>query len=103
MLGADGHEVKSAITGEAGIELARQLKPDVIIMDVIMPGLNGFEATRVLVRDHDTASIPIIILSTKNAESDRVWGLRQGASDYLFKPVSREDLLSSVNAVLESA
>ena len=95
--------METAITGEAGIEAARRLKPDVIIMDVVMPGLNGFEATRMLSRDHNTATIPVIILSTKNGESDRVWGMRQGASDYLFKPVSRGDLLSSVDAVLESA
>jgi twitching motility two-component system response regulator PilH len=103
MLRSRGYEVKTVGTGEAGIEVARQLKPDVIIMDVVMPGLNGFEATRMLTRDHDTATIPVIILSTKNGESDRVWGLRQGASDYLFKPVSKDDLLCSVDAVLENA
>lgn len=95
--------MKTASTGEDGIEVARQLRPDVIIMDVVMPGLNGFEATRLLARDQDTADIPVIMLSTRNGESDRVWGLRQGASDYLFKPVSRDDLLCSVDAVLEKA
>ncbi len=102
MLRSRGYEVKTVGTGEAGVEAARQLKPDVIIMDVVMPGLNGFEATRMLNRDHDTATIPVIILSTKNGESDRVWGLRQGASDYLFKPVSKDDLLCCVDAVLEN-
>ena len=101
MLRADGYYVETADTAEKGIDTARSLKPDVIIMDVVMPGLNGFEATRLLSREADTADIPIIMLSTRNGESDKVWGLRQGAMDYLFKPVSKADLISSVESVLE--
>ncbi|MFK7853716.1 MAG: PleD family two-component system response regulator [Granulosicoccus sp.] len=103
MLRAEGHEVSIATSGEEGIDSARRLQPDIIIMDVVMPGLNGFEATRLLAREDDTANIPVIILSTRQGESDRLWGLRQGAYDYLCKPVSKPELLSSVDAALEKA
>lgn len=103
MLRAEGHDVLTATSGEDGIESARRLQPDIIIMDVVMPGLNGFEATRLLARENATAGIPVIILSTRQSESDRLWGLRQGAHDYLSKPVSKQALLSSVDAALEKA
>lgn len=91
-----GHKVSSANSAESGIALVRTQKPDLVLMDVIMPGINGFQATRTLTRDPDTASIPIIIITTKSMETDRVWGLRQGARAFLTKPVSGEDFLASI-------
>ncbi len=100
MLEKHGFEIISAESGEDGIALARSDKPDVILMDVVMPGLNGFQATRQLTNDPDTANIPVIIVTTKNQETDKAWGLRQGARDYLAKPVSETDLVTKINAVI---
>jgi twitching motility two-component system response regulator PilH len=100
MLEKHGFETSSATSGEEGIEKAKQEKPDVILMDVVMPGLNGFQATRQLTRDPDTNSIPIIIVTTKDQETDKVWGLRQGAKDYVTKPASEQELVSKIQAVL---
>ncbi len=80
--------------------MARQNQPDVILMDIVMPGVNGFQATRELRNDASTSTIPVIMLSTKNQETDRIWGLRQGAIDYLVKPVGRHTLLRSVDSAL---
>jgi twitching motility two-component system response regulator PilH len=95
-----GYRVESAADGGEGVEMARRLKPDAIIMDVIMPTLNGFQATRMLHRDAETASIPIIMVTTKDQPTDRTWGLRQGAVDYLIKPVAPTELLKVVRSVL---
>ena len=95
-----GHAVSSADNAEAGIKAAKANKPDVILMDVVMPGMNGFQATRALTKDPETQHIPIIIVTTKDQETDRVWGLRQGAKDYVTKPVDSNDLLAKVQAVL---
>ena len=95
-----GYRVESAADGGEGVEMARRLKPDAIIMDVIMPTLNGFQATRMLHRDAETAAIPIIIVTTKDQPTDRTWGLRQGAVDYLVKPVAPAELLRVVRSVL---
>lgn len=103
MLTGHGHQVHVATSGEDGLEMAASLAPDLVLMDIVMPGVNGFEATRLLRRAHDTAGIPIIILSTKDQETDRIWGLRQGAIDYLVKPVARAALLHSVDAALAGA
>jgi len=100
LLRASGHDVLVASTGEEGMSLAQQHNPDLIIMDIVMPGLNGFQATRELCRMDATSSIPIIIMSTKDQESDRIWGLRQGAFDYLVKPVKKRALLKCVNSAL---
>jgi twitching motility two-component system response regulator PilH len=96
-----GFEVVSLADGEQSLEQARELRPDVILMDVVMPGMNGFQATRQLARSPDTAHIPVIIITTKDQDTDRVWGLRQGARDYIVKPVREQQLVASVNAVLE--
>ncbi len=101
MLEKHGHTVSVASGGEEGIEKIREEKPDLVLMDIVMPGLNGFQATRQLTRDPETSSIPVIIISTKGEESDRVWGLRQGAKDYLAKPVNEEQLINKVNALLD--
>ncbi len=99
MLEGAGHTVHSANNGEAGIEMAKELKPDLILMDVVMPGMNGFQATRQLSRDDDTAHIPVIIVTTKDQETDRVWGLRQGAKDYVTKPIDETLLMGKISAL----
>ncbi|QIK38758.1 response regulator [Caldichromatium japonicum] len=98
-----GYSVETASNGEEGIERARALHPDVILMDVIMPVLNGYQATRLLRRDAATADIPIIMVTTKDLQTDRTWGLRQGANDYLIKPVDPKLLLERIQAVLEGS
>ena len=102
MLERNGFEVESAGNAEEGIERARASQPELILMDVIMPGMNGFQATRALSRDPQTSDIPVIIVSTKAMETDRVWGLRQGAKDYLTKPVKDSVLLRKIKVALES-
>jgi len=102
VLRSNGHTVLAATTGEEGMNLAQKHNPDLIIMDIVMPGVNGFEATRELRRGTETADIPIIMMSTKDQEADRIWGLRQGAIDYLIKPVKRRLLLKSVESALAS-
>lgn len=98
-----GHQVDTATTGEAGIRQAIENRPDVILMDIVMPGVNGFQATRELQKIDATSSIPIVIVTTKDQETDRIWGLRQGASDYLVKPVKARILLSCVDNLLADA
>ena len=100
MLEKHGPPGLKAETGGDGVALARQEKPDVVLMDIVMPGLNGFQATRQLTKDAETSAIPVIIVTTKDQETDKVWGKRQGARDYLTKPVDEETLLKTINAVL---
>jgi twitching motility two-component system response regulator PilH len=100
MLENSGHTVISASNGEEGIAQAKEAKPDLILMDVVMPGMNGFQATRQLSKDAETAEIPIIIVTTKDQETDRVWGLRQGAKDYVTKPIEEAVLSEKINALL---
>jgi twitching motility two-component system response regulator PilH len=95
-----GYHVATASNGEEGIEEARRLRPDLVLMDVVMPVLNGFQATRRLREDQETSAIPIIMVTTKDQETDKNWGLRQGAEAYLVKPVTANDLLARVEAVL---
>ena len=80
--------------------MARAENPDLVLMDVVMPGLNGFQATRQLTRAPETASIPVVIVTTKDQETDRVWGTRQGAKGYLVKPVNENDLISTINNLI---
>ena len=100
VLEKNGHEVLSAGSAEDGIEVCKRELPDLVLMDVILPGMNGFQATRSLSKDPSTSAIPIIIISTKSMETDRVWGLRQGAKDYLVKPPSERELINRINALL---
>ena len=95
------YEVIEAHTGDDGIQKANEFFPDVILMDVVMPEMNGFQATRKLTRDPKTSHIPVIIISIKNQEADRVWGKRQGARDYLSKPITEEALITVICAVME--
>lgn len=95
-----GHKVMAVSSGESGLEVARQQRPDIILMDIVMPGLNGFQATRQLSKSAATSSIPIVIVSSKDQETDRVWGMRQGARAYLTKPVAESQLLHTLKEVL---
>jgi twitching motility two-component system response regulator PilH len=98
-----GHQVAAVGTAEEGIERARAAPPHLVIMDVIMPGMNGFQATRTLSRDPLTAQVPIVMISTKSMETDRVWGMRQGARAFITKPVNEKELLACINDLLPSA
>jgi twitching motility two-component system response regulator PilH len=98
-----GYTVSSANDAEDGIAQVRARRPDVVIMDVIMPGMNGFQATRTLSRDPDTADIPILIITTKSMETDRVWGMRQGARDFITKPIDEKDFLTRIEKLLPGA
>ena len=91
-----GYDVVSSENGEDAIVKAKQVKPDLILMDVVMPGLNGFQATRAISRDPETKSMPVIMCTSKSQETDKIWGLRQGARDYVVKPVDRELLLAKI-------
>jgi twitching motility two-component system response regulator PilH len=94
------HEILSADNGADGVAKARAEKPDLVLMDVVMPGLNGFQATRQLTRSPETQDIPVVIVTTKDQETDRVWGTRQGAKGYLVKPVDENQLISTINDLL---
>lgn len=95
-----GFTTAAAENGAEGIRKAKEMRPDLIFMDVVMPGVNGFQATRTLANDPATRTIPIIMVTTKGQETDRIWGLRQGAVDYLVKPVTPARLVEKAQAVL---
>ena len=95
-----GHEVLTAEDGAAGVEAAKREKPDLILMDVVMPNLNGFQATRTISKDPETAHIPIVLVTTKDQETDKVWGMRQGAKAYVTKPIKEEELLKALQEFL---
>ena len=100
ILEKNGFEVLKAENGADGVAIAHQEKPDLVLMDIVMPGLNGFQATRQLTKSAETQHIPVIIVTTKDQETDRVWGKRQGASGYLVKPVAEDRLLAEVESLL---
>lgn len=100
ILGRHGYEVITAESAEAGIRAARDNSPDLVLMDIVMPGMNGFQATRQLTKDPQTSTIPVVILSNKGQEIDRVWGKRQGARGYLVKPVDEALLIATIKQVL---
>lgn len=102
VLRENGLNVLTADNGVDGVALAKKEKPDVVLMDIVMPGLNGFQATRQLTKDSQTADIPVIIVSTKDQETDRIWGQRQGAKGYLVKPIKKALLLSTIDEVLSA-
>lgn len=99
ILTKSGYQVVTAENGEDGIAKAKAEKPDLVLMDVVMPGLNGYQATRTLTRDEDTKNIPVIVCTSKGQETDKIWGLRQGALDYLVKPVKADELLAKIAAL----
>ena len=98
-----GHEVLSAPNAEDGIALCKRERPDVVLMDVVLPGMNGFQATRALSRDSQTSEIPVLIVSTKGMDTDRAWGLRQGARGYIVKPPNEQALIGEISQLLGGA
>lgn len=100
MLEKNGHAVITAETGEEGVSIAKKELPDVVLMDIVMPGLNGFQATRQLSKASETSTIPVIIVTTKDQETDRVWGMRQGAKAYLTKPIEEKVLMDAIKSAM---
>ena len=99
MLSKKGYTVATAESAEDAMQKVKQSRPDLVLMDVVLPGQNGFQATRTLTRDEATKTIPVIICTSKGQETDRVWGMRQGAKDYIVKPVNPADLLAKIAAL----
>ena len=95
-----GHEALSAEDGAQGVEVAKASVPDLILMDVVMPNLNGFQATRAISKDATTSHIPIVLVTTKDQETDKVWGMRQGAKAYITKPFNEAELVAVINKLL---
>lgn len=100
MLEKSGFDTLVADSGEDGIRQAKKSHPDCILMDIVMPGMNGFQATRKLTQDSITKNIPVIMVTTKDQETDKIWGMRQGAAEYIVKPVGAKDLVARINAVM---
>ena len=98
LLMKNGYNVVTVENGSEALTKAKSEQPNVILMDIVMPGQNGFQVTRTISRDPGTAHIPIIICTTKGQETDRYWGMKQGAKDYVTKPVDPKDLLSKIRA-----
>jgi len=94
-----GYQCVTAETGDEAIAKSKSEHPDLILMDVVMPGTSGFQATRAITRDQATKNIPVIICTSKTQETDRIWGLRQGAKDYLMKPIDASELMAKINAL----
>ncbi|MGA7177964.1 MAG: response regulator transcription factor [Thiobacillaceae bacterium] len=99
LLVKNGYLVSMAESGEEAVAQAKASHPDLIVMDVVMPGMNGFQATRALSKEDTTKNIPVIMCTTKGQETDKVWGIRQGAKAYLVKPVNPEELLGQIKAL----
>lgn len=102
-LAKQGYQVVTAESGQEAIAKAKSEGPDLILMDVVMPGLNGYQATRSITRDEVTKDIPVIICTSKGAETDRIWGMRQGAIDYLVKPIDPTQLLAKIAGIHNAA
>jgi twitching motility two-component system response regulator PilH len=99
LLSKNGFSVSTAESAEDAFNKVKQAKPDLVLMDVVLPGQNGFQATRTLTRDEATKNIPVILCTSKGQETDKVWGMRQGARDYIVKPVNQADLLAKIAAL----
>ncbi len=98
LLGKRGYSVRTAENGEEAMRRLGEEKPDLILMDVVMPGQNGFQLTRAITRDPRFANVPVIMCTSKNQETDKVWGMRQGARDYIVKPVNADELVAKIHA-----
>ncbi|MBL8319048.1 MAG: response regulator [Burkholderiaceae bacterium] len=98
LLGKRGYSVRTAENGEEAMRRLGEDKPDLILMDVVMPGQNGFQLTRAITRDPAFADVPVIMCTSKNQETDKVWGMRQGARDYVVKPVVADELIAKIKA-----
>ena len=96
LLTRNGYAVVTAESGEQAISQAKQTLPDLILMDVVMPGMNGYQATRTISREESTRNIPIIMCTSKGQDTDKIWGMRQGAQAYMVKPIDHEALLSKI-------
>ncbi len=92
-----GHETLTAANGDEALQIAREQQPNVILMDIVMPGMSGFQTTRNLSRDAATQDIPVIFVSTRDGEADQVWGMRQGATAFVTKPVNPDLLLTAIS------
>ena len=99
ILSKGGYTVSTAASAEEGIAKVKQTKPDLVLMDVVLPGHNGYQATRELSKDEATKNIPVILCTSKNQETDKVWGMRQGAKDYVTKPIDGAELLKKIAAL----
>ena len=99
LLTRNGYHVRTAENAEQALLALGEQLPDLILMDVVMPGTNGFQLTRTIARHPEYGKVPVFICSSKNQETDRVWGLRQGARDYITKPVDPQLLLSKIEAI----
>ena len=99
LLQKNGFAVKTAEGADDAFRRLAEEKPDLILMDVVMPGQNGFQLTRAITRDPNFADVPIIMCTSKNQETDRVWGMRQGARDYIVKPVDPAELIAKISAL----
>ncbi|MBI1907448.1 MAG: response regulator [Rhodocyclales bacterium] len=99
LLSSKGYQVVTAENGEEAISKSKSELPDLILMDVVMPGMNGYQATRTISRDEATRAIPIIMCTSKSLETDKIWGMRQGAFDYLVKPIDHAELLARISAL----
>jgi len=93
-----GYKVRTAENGEEAMRRLGEETPDLILMDVVMPGQNGFQLTRAITRDPRFVNVPVIMCTSKNQETDKVWGMRQGARDYIVKPVDADELVSKIRA-----
>ncbi|MBW9265092.1 MAG: response regulator [Candidatus Thiodiazotropha sp. (ex. Lucinisca nassula)] len=102
ILEKQGYQILVAKDGQEGVDVAKQELPDIILMDVVMPVLNGFQATRQLKNDESTANIPVIMVTTKGQQTDKNWGMRQGATEYLVKPVAPAELLHKIKALIDA-
>ena len=98
LLGKRGFTVRTAENAEEAMRRLGEETPDLILMDVVMPGQNGFQLTRSITRDSRFTGVPVIMCTSKNQETDKVWGMRQGARDYIVKPVQTEELLGKIRA-----
>jgi twitching motility two-component system response regulator PilH len=99
LLQKNGYRVRSAENADDAFRRLEEERPDLILMDVVMPGQNGFQLTRSITRDPKYAGVPVIICTSKNQETDRVWGMRQGASDYIAKPIDPSELIAKIRAL----
>jgi twitching motility two-component system response regulator PilH len=99
LLTRSGYSVRTAENGEEALRRLAEETPDLILMDVVMPGQNGFQLTRSITRDPRWANVPVIMCTSKNQETDKVWGMRQGARDYIVKPVNGDELIAKIKAL----
>lgn len=98
VLGKRGYAVRTAENGDEALRRLGEEKPDLVLMDVVMPGANGFQLTRTITRDPRFADVPVIMCTSKNQETDKVWGMRQGARDYIVKPIKADELIAKIKA-----